>query len=118
MAPSDLRICPRATATVVLRKCSTCRAYEVGSSQGRRWSDATSDQDVAGSSGRGNGRAWKQNRSTGNTKREVRVCIKEVSTSHDVDDISAYGRTPIANHNSASSTRLNFGSMSVRSDQD
>jgi RNA-directed DNA polymerase len=30
---------------------STCRAYEVGGSKGGRWSDAASDQDVAGSSG-------------------------------------------------------------------
>jgi RNA-directed DNA polymerase len=37
---------------------STRRAYEVGGSKGRRWSHAASDQDVAGSSGRGNRRAW------------------------------------------------------------
>jgi len=36
------------------------RAYEVGSSPGRRSSHAPSDQDVVGSSGRGNGRARKQ----------------------------------------------------------
>src|ERR1700740_1707900 len=35
------------------------RAYEVGSSPGRRSSHAPSDQDVVGSSGRGNGRARK-----------------------------------------------------------